>query len=161
MVRSWMSVVFAIFLVFTATACFSQNSPPQSPAPTTPAASSAPSTASTAPPAEEEDDDSPDIPPFARSRTSSKEYLQLRDQQLRLQRGLDDLLRDPQARGRALRSMQLQEQSLRRMQTRSAVSGAGPLVSPTWTALGPSPIPNGQTSPTSVAVSGRVTAIAI
>src|SRR5262245_51553557 len=139
MVRSWMSVVFAIFLVFTATACFSQNSPSQTPAPSGPAASSAPSaTGAAAPAEEEEDDDSPDIPSFARSRTSSKEYLQLRDQQLRLQRGLDDLLKDPQARSRAIRSMQLQEQSIRRMQTRSAVSGgAAPIVPPRWTALGP------------------------
>ena len=39
---------------------------------------------------------------------------------------------------------------------------ASPLtVNPAWTALGPAPIPNGQTQGTSVPVSGRVTAIAV
>ena len=35
------------------------------------------------------------------------------------------------------------------------------VMSPNWTQLGPSPIPNGQTTTNSVAISGRVTAIAI
>jgi hypothetical protein len=109
----------------------------------------------------EDDDDSPDIPPFARSRTSEKNYLQLRDRQLRLQRGLDDLAKDPQARSRAIRTLRLQEQSLRRMQSTSAVPGAAPLGPNSWTPLGPAPIPNGQTITNTVAVSGRVTTIAI
>src|SRR5262249_28900395 len=90
-----------------------------------------------------------------------KEYLQLRDRQLRLQRGLDDLVKDPQARSRAIRNMQVQEQSIRRMQMGSAVFGAAPLLPPSWSPLGPDPIPNGQTITNTVAVSGRVTAIAI
>ncbi|HKF22129.1 MAG TPA: Ig-like domain repeat protein [Candidatus Angelobacter sp.] len=123
-------------------------------------ASSQPAASSVAEP--ENDDDSPDIPPFARSRTSEKEYLQLRDRQLRLQRGLDDLVHDPQARTRAIRTLRVQEQSVVRMQSRSAVSsGAPPLGPNAWTPLGPDPIPNGQTITNVVAVSGRVTAIAI
>ena len=44
--------------------------------------------------------------------------------------------------------------------TGGAISPFSPLSSTTWTELGPSPIPNGQTGP-SVAVSGRVAAIAV
>jgi photosystem II stability/assembly factor-like uncharacterized protein len=158
MARSWMSVVFAFLLVFAATVCFSQDAPSQGSGPGTSAA--APAASQSAVP--EDDDDSPDIPPFARSRTSEKQYLELRDQQLRLQRGLDDLVNDPQARSRAIRTMQLQEQSSRRMQTGSGVSGPLLPPQPAWAPLGPAPIPNGQiiTGP-SVSVSGRVTAIAI
>jgi hypothetical protein len=162
MVRSWISFVFAALLLLAATLCFPQNARSQDsvPQPSALPASSYPAASSAALP--EDDDDSPDIPPFARSRTSEKEYLQLRDRQLRSQRGLDDLMNDPQARSRALRTMQLQEQSLRRMQSRSAASsGAAALGPSTWSPLGPDPIPNGQTITNTVAVSGRVTAIAI
>src|SRR5262249_18421963 len=164
MLRIWVLAVTVFSLVFTAV-CLAQTVPSQSPAPSAPGApeaASAPATSSTAAPAEEEeDDDSPDIPAFARGRISQREYLELRDQQLRLQRGVGDLLKDPQARSRAVRTMQLQEQAVRRMQTRSAAPGLlPPPPTPSWISLGPEPIPNGQTSP-SVPVSGRVTAIAI
>src|SRR5438477_483300 len=43
----------------------------------------------------------------------------------------------------------------------AAAAGPQPLISSTsWTAIGPAPIPNGQTTPVS-AVSGRVSAIAV
>jgi hypothetical protein len=161
MVRSWMSVIFAFLVVFAATACFSQNAPSQGSTPGAIDVAAVPSQSAASSDVSEDDDDSPDIPPFARSRTSEKQYLELRDQQLRLQRGLDDLVNDPQARSRAIRTMRLQEQSSRRMQTGSGVSGAAPLLPPSWSPLGPSPIPNGQTIMNTVAVSGRVTAIAI
>ncbi|HKV92064.1 MAG TPA: Ig-like domain repeat protein [Candidatus Angelobacter sp.] len=110
-----------------------------------------------------EDDDSADIPPFARGHISEKEYFELRDQAVRLRRGIDDLMRTPQARSLAVRKMQLQEQVLR-----FAVQGINPFGSllpalspPAWTPLGPDPIPNGQTTGTEVAVSGRVTAIVV
>lgn len=110
-----------------------------------------------------ENDDSADIPPFARGHISEKEYLELRDQEIRIRRGVDDLIRSPQARSQAVRKMQFQEQVLR-----FAVQGINPLGSllpalspPTWTPLGPDPIPNGQTTGAEVPVSGRVTAIVV
>src|SRR5215472_7283127 len=117
MLRSWTSFfIFAALLFLGTTVCFSQNAPSQDPVPAIPSAAPAPvQPAASSAAAIEDDDDSPDIPPFARSRTSEKEYLQLRDRQLRLQRGLDDLVNDPQARTRAVRTLGVQEQSLRRM----------------------------------------------
>ena len=59
--------------------------------------------------------------------------------------------------------MEFQEQFLRRASqglTPFSALIAAP-VTPAWTPLGPAPIPNGQTDPTEVAVSGRVTAIAV
>ncbi|HET9281541.1 MAG TPA: Ig-like domain repeat protein [Candidatus Angelobacter sp.] len=119
--------------------------------------------ATTAVPAADADADSADIPPFARGRISEKEYLELRDQEIRIRRGVNDLVRSPQARSQAVRKMQFQEQVLR-----FAVQGINPLGSllpalspPSWTPLGPDPIPNGQTTGAEVPVSGRVTAIVV
>lgn len=147
-----------LFVVFAATAV-AQNLPKQSagtPAEQEPAAT-------TAVPAADVDADSADIPAFARDRISEEQYFTLRDQAVRARRGIDDLIRTPQARSLAVRKMQLQEQVLR-----FAVQGINPLGSllpalspPTWTPLGPDPIPNGQTTGTEVAVSGRVTAIVV
>ena len=70
--------------------------------------------------------------------------------------------RDPVARSQAIRTMQLQEQFLRKLQTSSrGAPGTLSPVAPTWSPLGPAPIPNGQTTAVEVAVSGRVTAIAV
>ena len=114
-------------------------------------------------PGADADADSADIPPFARGRISEKEYLELRDQEIRIRRGVNDLVRSPHARSRAVRKMQFQEQVLR-----FAVQGINPLGSllpalspPSWTPLGPDPIPNGQTTGAEVPVSGRVTAIVV
>lgn len=130
---------------------------PQASAPTQPQAAAAPD------PDAETDTDSADIPPFARGRISEAEYFALRDQEIRLRRGLDDLLRNPHARSQAIRNMEFQEQFLRKAPqglTPFSALIAAPSV-PTWTPLGPDPIPNGQTSGTEVPVSGRVTAIAV
>src|SRR5205814_2726863 len=62
------------------------------------------------------------------------------------------------ARSRAIRNMEAQEARRNRLRTNQL--GIFPLAFPTWTNLGPNPIPNGQTSPI-VPVSGRVTAIEV
>lgn len=101
---------------------------------------------------------------MARGRINEQEYLRLRDQQVGMKRGVDDLARIPQARSQAIRNMEVQERALRQRHVAaakasgSAITNLSPL---SWTPLGPDPIPNGQTAPTEVAVSGRVTAIAI
>src|SRR5438874_326615 len=123
-------LVFALGLV-TAT-CFAQTGN-QSNAPTgaTPTASA---------PEADADTDSPDIPPIARDRITEEEYFRLRDRQLGIKRGVDDLVRNPQARSRAIRTMQLREQFIRQQ----LKSTAAPLVlvsaTPSWTPLGPDPI---------------------
>jgi hypothetical protein len=80
-----------------------------------------------------------------------------------MRRGLDDLLRNPHARSQAIRNMEFREQFLLRvLQGLTPFSALIPAPSvPSWAPLGPDPIPNGQTSVSEVAVSGRVTAIAV
>jgi hypothetical protein len=115
-----------------------------------------------APGNESDDNDSADIPAFVRGRISEKDYLRMREQHLGIQRGVNDLARDPQARSRAVRAMRAQENALRK-KTLSSTSITPALGSgPTWTPLGPAPIPNGQVqSGSEIPVSGRVTAIAV
>lgn len=112
----------------------------------------------------EADSDSADIPPFARDKIDEATYFRLRAEQLRLKRGISDLMRNPQARSSAIRKMERQERLIREQmeaQRQSAGTSAVAAAPPSWTPLGPSPIPNGQTSPSEVPVSGRVTAIAV
>lgn len=146
-----------LFLFFT-TWSFSQSAPPQgSNSPATQSQAGATATAA------DDDDDSADIPPFARGHISESEYLALRDQEIRTRRGIDDLMRSPQARSQAVRKMQFQEQFLRMFpQGLNPLSALLPAQAiPSWTPLGPDPIPNGQTTGPEVPVSGRVTAIAV
>jgi hypothetical protein len=111
--------------------------------------------------------DNADIPPLARGRISQEQYLALRDKQIRVQRGIDDLVRDPLLRSKAIRTMELQEFFIRQLREGGARLGLlAPAATSTWTPIGPDPIPNGQTDPNlnpanEVPVSGRVTAIAI
>jgi hypothetical protein len=156
------AITTALILVLAVNIGSAQTKPPQG---STPSTLPGPSTKAASVPAEpDDDDDSPDIPPIARGRVNEQEYLRLRDQQAAVKRGVDDLARNPQARSQAIRTMATQEQALRlrHAATAKAAGGAvtnlGPL---TWTPLGPDPIPNGQTTGTAVAVSGRVTAVAI
>src|SRR5215472_2718776 len=169
MLRIWTSV-FIGFIV-SCWLCSAQPVPSQNSAgiPNQPPSSSAQSSSLSAPEtaAEEDDEDSPDIPRIARGHISEGEYLRLRDQHLGRLRGVDDLARNPQARSQAIRKMEGQEQNFQRQRAASATpsgQAAINLLPPTWTALGPDPIPNGQVqiSPGSpVPVSGRVTAIAV
>src|SRR5262249_36368391 len=106
-----------------------------------------------------------DIPKIARGHISEGEYLSLRDQHLGRLRGVDDLARNPHARSQAIGKMEGQEKNLQRQRAAAAkASGQSPinLLPPTWTPLGPDPIPNGQVQGGgAAAVSGRVTAIAV
>src|SRR5437899_3787838 len=162
--RPMIAVPALFIVVIVAGTCVAQSAP-QRPAPAAPNATAPAQPEATAAPVPdaEEDTDSADIPPFARGRISEAEYFALRDQEIQMRRGLDDLMRNPHARAQAIRNMEFQEQFLRR-----AVQGLTPLSAviaapsvPSWTPLGADPIPNGQTSPSEVAVSGRVTTIAV
>jgi hypothetical protein len=157
------AVVVASLILFmvVAAACFAQNVPQNNSTANPPASGATLPQPLVAEP--EADTDSADIPPFARGRISEEEYFALRDQEIRTRRGIDDLLRHPQARSQAVRTMEFQEKVLRLVPQGltpfSALIPAAPVA--TWTPIGPAPIPNGQTSPSEVAVSGRVTAIAV
>src|SRR5947207_4242491 len=84
-------------------------------------------------------------------------------------RGLSDPSKvDAHARGNAIRMMEQQEaRQAQELKARTGAPDTGPPPSgTTWTEIGPSPIPNGQTSPIfdpagEFPVSGRVTAIAV
>jgi Big-like domain-containing protein len=153
-------------LIVIAATCIAQSAgaPNQSGAVSEPATSAQAAAQNSAP---EADTDSADIPPFARGRISEEQYFALRDQQIRMQRGIYDLVRDPLLRSKAIRGMELQEFFLRQLRESAVPLGLlAPAASNTWTPLGPAPIPNGQTDPNLIAaneapVSGRVTAIAI
>src|ERR1051325_8760699 len=92
-----------LFLVVTAT-CFAQSASQQNSV-ANPAAASATAPQSVPAAEPEADTDSADIPPFARSRISEEEYFALRDQEIRTRRGIDDLIRTPQARSQAVRNL--------------------------------------------------------
>ena len=97
-------------------------------------------------------DNDPDIPPFARSFIEKEEYLKLRQEYINHRRGIPyNLPYNPRVKA---------IEDLRRMELNK--TGPGSLVqSANWFFLGPSPIPNGQTSTFVDAVSGRVTCIAV
>lgn len=92
-----------------------------------------------------------DIPGRFKNRISPEAYHQLRNEYVNLLRGLPA---DPGLREAAVRMRDLQMRALR-------APTANLPFSPTWTAIGPSPIPNGQVVTGAPAVSGRVTAFAI
>jgi len=98
----------------------------------------------------------PDMPGGPLAHLSADTYLKLRQQQIDQLRGANS----PVAPTRRLQAVQQRAQQLG---LGSAQGLAAPLLNSggTWTNLGPMPIPNGQTEPTEVAVSGRVTAIAV
>ncbi len=97
-------------------------------------------------------DNDADIPPFAKNIIDKETYLRLRQEYINQRRGIPyNLPYNP--RVKAIEEM-------RRMELNK--TGPGSLVqSANWTFLGPSPIPNGQTSSFTDAVSGRVTCIAV
>jgi hypothetical protein len=92
-----------------------------------------------------------------------KTYLRLRDEYISRRRGIEPGRPfDPEARGRAIRQMQVQEafqvEAAKRLQLNRS-SAVGPDI-PTalWTAIGPAPLPNGSGNQ---AVTGRVTAVVV
>ena len=101
-----------------------------------------------------QNDDDPDLPPSLNVNISKETYLEKRNKHISELRGDQFLnINTYQARAIAIETKMNQE---RLQQTNSSLM----ILAPNWTQLGPSPIPNGQTSP-SVAVSGRTTSIAI
>lgn len=81
-------------------------------------------------------------------------YLRLRDEQIGFWRGLDTFQQD--SRAKAIREMERAESELARKRPET---GQRPEVS--WQALGPAPIPNGQTTGRTDPVSGRTAALAV
>ncbi len=105
----------------------------------------------------------PDLP--AHTTAIDKDlYLRKRDEYIMLRRGLPFPPGEPNPRVLAIRQMQAEQlrqfgfhvQSQFLPGNRQALQN-----STSWAPVGPAPIPNGQTNGTSVAVSGRVTAIAV
>ena len=108
--------------------------------------------------AEKLPDEDPDVPWFA-GKIDKEEFHEARDQYIRMMRGLPYPDGMPNPREAAIRVMEAQ-QPRRPVVPMSLRIGAN--ISPTvWTSIGPSPIPNGQTTALSVPVSGRITAIAV
>ncbi|HZD95820.1 MAG TPA: hypothetical protein VE133_16285, partial [Candidatus Sulfotelmatobacter sp.] len=121
------------------------------------------------------DTDSADLPEFFKGQMDTEDYLRLRNAHNRRLRGLMDPAFDPSRRNGAIYRTQQKEKQLQDAAAAGTgdpgfVGPVGPdapapalpasLLAP-WTPLGPAPIPNGQTTTVSQAVSGRVTVIAI
>ncbi len=104
--------------------------------------------------AKAQNNEDPDLPPGINNLISKEEYLSKRDQYVNDLRG-NQFLGPQTYRARAI-AIETKENQERLQQSNNSLM----ILVPNWTQLGPSPIPNGQTSP-SVAVSGRTTAIAI
>lgn len=77
-------------------------------------------------------------------------YMQLRNEQISMLRGLDTMKQG--SRSKAIRDMERSEDLAREQGQRPEAS---------WQALGPAPIPNGQTSGRTDPVSGRIAALAV
>ncbi|HMJ06792.1 MAG TPA: hypothetical protein VK474_11095, partial [Chthoniobacterales bacterium] len=105
---------------------------------------------------EEEEGSDPDLPPWLAGKIDKEMYLRRRGEHLDMLRGRPyNLPYDP--RERAIKEMERQEAAQKKERQRLGL----PNLVPSWTSLGPAPIPNGQTSDTSVPVSGRTSAIAV
>jgi hypothetical protein len=146
-----------------------------------PAAATDPNAAAAASPTDQDridllsDTDSADLPSFFKGLIDTEDYLRMRNAHNRRLRGLMDPSFQPWRRNGAIYSTQLREQQLQDAVATGSGDPAfvGPLAPNTsapiipaslltpWTPLGPSPIPNGQTTGVSQAVSGRVTVIAV
>ena len=95
----------------------------------------------------------PDLPQHLQGRIDKAEYLRLRDEYIGILRGIDVTLPfDVASRNLAIQRMEHQ------VPTRP-----GNVPFPGWMALGPSPVPNGQTQqfPTVAPVSGRATCVVV
>src|SRR5713226_4139093 len=98
----------------------------------------------------EEDQDDPDMPPKFHGKIDPETYLRMRDEFIGLKRGFEPGRPfDPQARGRAIQKMEEQQNQLESPSKSSvfdrlfAFLGFEPTAGPAWTALGPTPLPNG------------------
>lgn len=108
------------------------------------------------------DGDDPDVPSPLRAMDKER-FLRGREQYIMLRRGLPYPPGRPNPRSQAIHQMEAQELRLygRRAQTEFLPRKQTLLNSTSWTSAGPVPIPNGQTNGVSLAVSGRVTSIAV
>jgi Peptidase family C25/Carboxypeptidase regulatory-like domain len=112
----------------------------------------------------------PDLPTSRGPKVEKEDYLERREAHINKLRGI---VRgrpfDPSWRGKAISEMNRQERERSETNTTSSNAKIGDLLgvntpssSTVWSSIGPSPLPNGQTFNTNnVAVSGRITAIAI
>src|SRR5712692_10176313 len=97
-----------------------------------------------------------DLPPRLPGTIDKETYLRLRAEHIGRLRGLEPgFLLDPSRRVEAIQRMEIQ------LRDRVLSPNAPDVVS--WTALGPSPLPNGQTQqfPATAPVSGRATAVVV
>lgn len=184
--RAWhVAVLFAV-LSFCAASAFAQD-PQASPSPT-PATDPTTATddANPVPPPDaalpdrldmDTDTDSADLPAFFKGSIDTEDYLRMRNAHIRRLRGLMDKEYSPSRRNGAISDARAREQQLKQAASQSTAIPDPNFVGPTgpqapssllpasllqaWTPLGPSPIPNGQTTAVSQAVSGRVTNIVI
>jgi hypothetical protein len=92
----------------------------------------------------------PDVPPKFSNLVSEEDYLRMRGDFVSMLRGLPA---DPTLRDNAISQM--------KAAASNGTFQALIMAIPSWTFIGPSPIPNGQTQTTANSVSGRVTAIEI
>jgi hypothetical protein len=106
-------------------------------------------------------EEDPDLPPAQRGKVNFEAYHTKRQEHINMLLGVaEDGTYNPLLRVKAIAQMEQQESRLRK----DAKAGllAQPMISSTsWTALGPQPIPNGQTSTVPHPVNGRVSAIAV
>lgn len=101
---------------------------------------------------EGQEGEDPDLPDFAGARTNKRDFLLARDEQINLLRGFPYKTAD--SRVRAIYAMKRQEMELAQNRGQATAERS-------WRAIGPAPIPNGQTTTITTAVSGRTTAIAV
>ena len=105
-------------------------------------------------------DDDPDLPPYSvtNGELSKEEFMERRAEAVGLKRGISkDTPFDPQARPQAIAQMEGQQELVARMPKSARIDS----LLAAWTALGPAPIPNGQTVNVTTPVSGRTISIAV
>jgi hypothetical protein len=100
---------------------------------------------------EGQEGEDPDLPDFAGASTNKQHFLLARDEQINLLRGFPYATAD--SRVRAIYAMKRQEMAMANREQAIAERS--------WQAIGPAPIPNGQTNVVSTPVSGRTSAIAV
>ncbi|MDQ1707934.1 MAG: hypothetical protein QOJ88_1145 [Pyrinomonadaceae bacterium] len=107
-----------------------------------------------------DDAQDPDQPAKIGAHIERDDYLRMRGEYVERLRGIEPGKPfDVQQRVRAVAEMQRQEAAIRSASKSTTLSPMGAF--PNWTAIGPSPLPNGQSvTGTSVPVSGRATAVA-
>jgi hypothetical protein len=111
-----------------------------------------------------EDSSDPDMPPGMHGSIDKETYLRMRDEYIALRRGVEPGRPiDPRARGRAIEQMEGQELELSGKNSflgeMASLLGLDLNAGPTWTAIGPAPLPN--SAGLIPGFSGRVTAVVV